>query len=270
MQNIQKINRGETLENISISIQDDNDTLKSTIICMMGFMYFEGLMNVYPDFFKELFKNTDINDNDFLIIYQFYNKIEEALIDLNMTMFMIDYKAKTTVSLPTPPLFQQEVKKYVFNGVNTHIKRLISIMNGVIYKLNYKKEYNSENIDTNIKANGIADLFLTITDLKKCSYEAYNSKSNLFADVAPNHKKEIFPFLHYIRMYLQMFFKSLQKHLVPALNEKLKDGQKIPIREVPNEIPQNPNSPSVTADAPIGAGVPSTNALVQGVGATYA
>jgi len=93
----------------------------------------------------------------------------------------------------------------------------------------------------------------------------------LLNDLNEDNKKNIYPFLDLIRNYIAFLINLLNLYFVPALNEKLKNGQQIRIEEVPFVMPDTNDQPSIKVKA-LGDSslVKLNNSLIQGPGASYA
>jgi hypothetical protein len=101
-----------------------------------------------------------------------------------------------------------------------------------------------------------------ILNIKKCS-------NGLFIDLTPDNKQIIYPFLDLIREYVVICINTLNKYFVPALNKKLKDGQKIIVdSSVIIDTTGGPIVPMGQLGDDSLVPFPLGSKIIQGVGAT--
>lgn len=268
VQNIQKILKGDLTylkEGITKKMnKQDVSTMKIDPIVMLtlsGIDYillFRNVMISYPNFFKDLFDNTDITDADFIIISNFYNLLRQHLIDLKITLVAIDNTNYTT-TLPEEQKMEKPIIDDLFNAVNKEVRPILSTLEQVVLKIqNPVNSYPSnEGID------GLVHIYNVVKNIKECA----KNDNYLFSDVTPNNKEYIFLYFRVIRLNIKLLHDVLDLYFVPYLEYKLANGQNKKVQK-PEPIPENSKGPTVGTETPIGT--PTTSfvgfGLIGGVG----
>jgi hypothetical protein len=253
-------------QKIDISIvQDSDNQVLSFIISFMFFIdSFNLILAEYPTVFIDLFENKEITDADFVVIYQFYNIVNKILRDINFTLLRITYKTRYLINLPITNVTSLKIDNAtILNKTNSVIKNVITIMQKISENIN---SITGITITTNdIYYNDVKSFILfydTVKTLKNCDLD-------IMKNIPDNKKERIFPFLKLVQKYVKNLSNSMNKYIAPALNRKLKDGQKIPIIDISTKPTVNENGSSV----PVGDGLGSSTGgfgieskLISGVG----
>ena len=260
---VDAINKGKNPE---IYNSDRGDVLQLIILCMYLVGGFDNVMNSYPNFFNDLFNNTEITDSDFIILKNAYNLLNTVLIDLLTTLLAIDYRGESVAAISPIQIVDKQFTDNIFNGVNGNIKILLLNLEAVVLTIQNPKDTNqvSSNGISMEGVNAMADIYFGIENITEC---ARSNAADLFSDVNPNNKKKIFPFLRLIRDYIYKLANSINTYFVPALNAKLKEGQIKIITLPPPPPPTNPKAKEVVVDqSSSSGGITFGNPLLQGVG----
>lgn len=223
---------------------------------------FNMLITKNTNFFYDLFENPNLKDSDFLVLYGSYNALKFSLHNIRMAILNINVNINTQSNIPICRNIVIDDIKSWNNHFYTNCNAYVNTFKKVLDNIN-----NTSNVLPNEKLfQGLVDQFTNnyniILNLKQCS-------NGLFTSLTPENRNIIYPFLDLIRNYAGICINTLNKYFVPALNAKLKDGQKI-IQEAPLPIPENKDGPTVSI-GPLGDNslVKVNNSLIQGVGATY-
>lgn len=221
------------------------------------------LMDKNPKFFSELFENPKLTDIDFTILYNSYHSFIFALHNIRMTIINININIKSTSR--TPICYNISIGDVTswYDYYNSNANKYINTFRKVLDNVNDTNTTKNTDAVFQIYIDQFTNSYNTILNVKECS-------KALLGDLTPENKKIIYPFLSLIQNYVTLCINKVNTTFVPALNAKLKNGQKILIPSVPYIKPENKDGP-VVAVTPLGDGglINTNNSLIQGVGASY-
>jgi len=226
---------------------------------------FTAFLNSKPTFFTDLFNNQNLQDPDFIIIFNFYNSFNFALHTIRMTIIKVNSNKPYNGNrkLPISSGISIDVK-HTNDYYNNNAKIIVNSMQRILDNINNNTKNTAVDILDAFAIN-MSDTYVAIMSIDKCS-------QYLLKDTAQQQLDIIFPFLDLIRMYCYNLSTLLAKHIVIPLNYKLKNGQIRIKPEVPKPLTNDGGSSVPTSSAlvsPTGT-LANTNALFIGAGATYA
>jgi hypothetical protein len=260
------INGINSKQKIDVSILQDSDNEELSFIISFMFLIdtFNLILAQYPTLFTDLFENKEITDPDFVVIYQFYNIVNKILQDINFTLLKITYKTRYVLNLPITNVASVKIDNTtILNRTNSIIKNVITIMQKISENINSITGITITKDD--IYYNDVKSFILfydTVKTLKSCDLD-------IMKNIPDNKKERIFPFLKLIQKYVKSLSNSMNKYIAPALNRKLKDGQKIPIIDISTKPIENEDGPSVPVEDGLGSstgGFGIESKLISGVG----
>ena len=238
-------------QKIDVSIIDDSDNqiLSFIISCMFLIETFNLIIAQYPSLFTDLFENKEITDTDFVVIYQFYNIVNEILQKINFTLLRITYKTRYLINLPITNVATVKIDNAtILKNTNSNIKNIITVMQKISDNINSITGVTITKDD--IYYNDVKTFMLfndTVNTLKNCDLD-------IMQTISDNKKKRIYPFLKLIQKYVKNLSNSMNTYIAPALNKKLKDGQKIYTVDKSTKPTVNENGPSVPVYDALGSG----------------
>lgn len=226
---------------------------------------FNLLLQKNPNFFIDIFENTNLTDIDFNVLYKSYDTILFSLHNIRMIIINIniDPKMKTQSRIPICKNINIDIKQWnneYYNNANKYVNTIRKILD------NIKNKNNNVSSNDNSFQNYIdqfTDVYNSIINIKNCS-------DVMFRNLSPNIQAIIYPLLDLVSIYVSNCIQTINKHFVPALNAKLKDGQKIKIQETVYKPPQSQDtSKSSVPNTPLtGGSTLNTTALISGIGST--
>lgn len=263
MNTIKEMNKG----NIQNVMFEKDDPLIFIIMCMFLVLFFDNVMKAYPSFIKELFENTKITDDSFILIKNINDLLKDLLLDLTAKLTAFDSDTQSNVKLNEENLVTKEIASVMLKAANDNITNILDNLKVLVFKI--KNPTSSFDVGQNIKIveiDAIVEMYYTVKNLAKC---AKSNGEYLFSGVNENNKKHIFKFFKLCQLYIEMLTESLIIHLDPPLDAKLRDGQRIE-KQAPQQIPVNANGEEVPIGPLAGNGGSAIgfgyNPLNQGVG----
>lgn len=227
----------------SLTYASDNEGISFILALIFLIDIFNLCINQYPNLFIDLFENKSITDEDFIVMYDFYNVVKDILQNAYFTLLKIDYKSRSKIMLPISNVSTLTINnKDLLEGISMDIKRNISVMQKISNKIYGKQHFQMDAKDDDAGiVNMFDEIYSGVKVLKQC-------KLNLSSSIPEPRRKLVFTFLKLIRTYIKIVYDSMDKYIAPALNNKLKNGQKIPPIDRRMDIEENPNGATVSID----------------------
>ena len=240
--------------------------LNNIVLHLISIDTYTIFLETNPTYFSELFDNQILQDPDFVIIYNFYNKFTFALHSVKMIIIRAKANMPYNGNKKIPICKNLTVdSNNIKNVVNANIKLIVNSMRKVLNNIDNTNPPPNGEVIQNFVYTMTAN-YNAIMNIKDCSEFLFDNFPKKML------KNTVFPFFDLINKYVSNFMTLLAKHINIPLDKKLKDGQ---IRIKPEEVkpPTNEGGSTVSADSalvsPTGTSF-NINALFTGAGATYA
>jgi hypothetical protein len=181
-----------------------------------------------------------------------------------MSIININPNIKTQLKIPICKNLNFVNPNTILNDYKPNTKKYVNTFKKILDNINNTNNTLPSDEVFQTYVTSFTDCYNNILITKQCS-------NILLNDLKQDQKEIIYPFLDLIRNYIAFLINLLNLYFVPALNEKLKNGQQIRIEEVPFIMPDTKDHPSIKIKS-LGDDslVKLNNSLIQGPGASYA